>query len=48
MRMARNDGWGTRSNAYQGDEQRASVNPWAAVPYVLAFVFLAAGAAYHG
>jgi hyaluronan synthase len=48
MRMARNDGWGTRSNAFQGETARATLNPWAAVPYLLAFAFFAAGAAYHG
>ena len=29
MRMARNDGWGTRANAFHGDEARtAQSNPW--------------------
>lgn len=48
MRMARNDGWGTRANAFRGEQERRSFNPWAAVPYLLALTFFAAGAAYHG
>ncbi len=49
MRMARNDGWGTRANAFNGDEVKARHrNPWGAVPYVLASVLVFAGVAYHG
>ena len=49
MRMARNDGWGTRANAFHGDEARATrVNPWGVVPYVLAATMILAGVAYHG
>lgn len=48
MRMARNDGWGTRTNAFRGERERRAPNPWAAVPYLLALGFFAAGAAYHG
>lgn len=49
MRMARNDGWGTRANAFQGEEQRTRQrNPWGVVPYVLATVLVFAGVAYHG
>ena len=49
MRMARNDGWGTRANAFSGDEvQSRHVNPWGAVPYLLASMLVFAGVAYHG
>ncbi len=48
MRMAKNDGWGTRRNAFEGDSQRARPNPYAVIPYVLAFVFVLIGVAYHG
>jgi hyaluronan synthase len=49
VRMARNDGWGTRANAFSGDEVAARhVNPWGAIPYVLATVMVFAGVAYHG
>jgi hyaluronan synthase len=49
MRMARNDGWGTRKNAFHGDEARTTrMNPWGVVPYVLAATMIVAGVAYHG
>ncbi len=49
VRMARNDGWGTRDNAFSGDEVSTKrVNPWGAIPYVLASVMVLAGVAYHG
>jgi len=49
MRMARNDGWGTRANAFHGDEARATrVDPWGVVPYALAATMILAGVAYHG
>jgi hyaluronan synthase len=48
VRMARNDGWGTRANAFRGDATRRRANPWALVPYLLASVFVLAGFAYHG
>jgi hyaluronan synthase len=50
VRMARNDGWGTRANAFSGDEPTTTrhVNPWGAIPYVLATVMVFAGVAYHG
>jgi hyaluronan synthase len=48
MRMARNEGWGTRRNAFDGETTRAAPNPYAAIPYLLAFVFLLLGVAYHG
>jgi hyaluronan synthase len=48
MRMAKNDGWGTRRNAFDGKDAQTRANPWAAVPYVLAFTFLLIGVAYHG
>jgi len=49
MRMARNDGWGTRKNAFHGDESVARrVNPWGVLPYVMAATMIFAGAAYHG
>jgi hyaluronan synthase len=48
MRMARNEGWGTRRNAFDGEPVRARPNPYAAIPYLMAFVFLLLGVAYHG
>lgn len=49
MRMARNDGWGTRKNAYRGDDGvKQRVNPWGAIPYVMAAVLVFGGVAYHG
>lgn len=49
MRMARNDGWGTRANAFRGeDEPTRTVNLWGAVPYLLAALMVFAGVAYHG
>lgn len=48
MRMARNDGWGTRRNAFDGDVERAGPNPYAAIPYLFAFFFVLIGVAYHG
>jgi hyaluronan synthase len=49
MRMARNDGWGTRKNAFEGEKQEAKrMNPWGVVPYVLAATMIVAGVAYHG
>ncbi len=48
MRMAKNDGWGTRKNAFDGDAVKARPNPFADIPYVLAFVFVSIGVAYHG
>ncbi len=49
MRMARNDGWGTRKNAFYGDEARTTrMNPWGVVPYALAATMIFAGVAYHG
>lgn len=49
MRMARNDGWGTRANAFKGDDDPVRHrNPWGVVPYVLTTVLVVAGAAYHG
>ena len=49
VRMARNDGWGTRANAFQGEaEPTRHRNPWGVVPYVLATVLVVAGVAYHG
>ena len=49
MRMARNDGWGTRANAFNGDEvKNRHRNPWGAIPYLLASVLVFAGVAYHG
>ena len=49
MRMARNDGWGTRANAFNGDEvKQRHRNPWGAIPYLLASVLVFAGVAYHG
>ncbi|HEY3724676.1 MAG TPA: glycosyltransferase [Acidimicrobiia bacterium] len=48
MRMARNDGWGTRRNAFDGKDTQTRSNPWAVIPYVLAFAFLLIGVAYHG
>jgi len=49
MRMARNDGWGTRANAFNGDEVKTRRrNPWGAIPYLLASVLVFAGVAYHG
>jgi len=47
MRMARNDGWGTRRHAFDGDRARR-VNPYALIPYVLAACFIVAGVAYRG
>jgi hyaluronan synthase len=47
MRMARNDGWGTRRNAFDG-ERRRRINPYAAVPYLLAACFVVAGGLYRG
>jgi hyaluronan synthase len=47
MRMARDDGWGTRANAYRG-EKRKRTNPYGVIPYLLAFTFLFAGVAYRG
>ena len=49
VRMARNDGWGTRANAFQGEEEQTRRrNPWGVIPYVLATVLVFAGVAYHG
>ena len=49
MRMARNDGWGTRANAFNGDEPKnRHRNPLGAIPYLLASVLVFAGVAYHG
>ena len=48
MRMAKNDGWGTRRNAFDGETVKARPNPFAAIPYVLAFTFVLLGVAYHG
>jgi cellulose synthase/poly-beta-1,6-N-acetylglucosamine synthase-like glycosyltransferase len=48
MRMAKNDGWGTRRNAFDGDAAKARPNPLAAIPYLLAFAFVFVGVAYHG
>jgi hyaluronan synthase len=48
MRMAKNDGWGTRRNAFDGDVVKARPNPFAAIPYVVAFMFVFIGVAYHG
>lgn len=47
MRMARNDGWGTRRHAFDGDRTRR-VNPYALIPYLLAACFITAGVAYRG
>lgn len=48
MRMARNDGWGTRRDAFEGERTGSRANPLAAVPYLLAFAFVLIGVAYHG
>lgn len=48
MRMARDDGWGTRRNAYGGESVTGRPNPLGAIPYGLALVFVFAGIAYHG
>ncbi len=49
MRMARNDGWGTRANAFKGGDERVRHrNPWGFVPYILASGLVFAGVAYHG
>lgn len=48
MRMARNDGWGTRRHAFDGEPTTARTNPLAAIPYLLAFGFVLIGVAYHG
>ncbi len=48
MRMARNDGWGTRRDAFDGESAKTRANPLAAIPYVLAFAFVLIGVAYHG
>lgn len=48
MRMARNEGWGTRKNAFDGERKSARPNPYVAIPYLLTFVFLLLGVAYHG
>jgi hyaluronan synthase len=48
MRMARNDGWGTRKNAFDGEGKHAAFNPYAAIPVLLAFCFVFLGVAYHG
>jgi hypothetical protein len=48
MRMARNDGWGTRRDAFEGERTTSRANPLAAVPYLLAFAFVLIGVAYHG
>ena len=37
MRMARNDGWGTRKHAFEGEQTvTRQRNPWGVIPYVLA------------
>jgi len=48
MRMAKNDGWGTRRNAFEGEAAATRPNPFAVIPYVLAFAFVFIGVAYHG
>ena len=49
VRMARNDGWGTRANAFNGDGvQKRRINPWGAIPYAIASTFVFAGVAYRG
>lgn len=49
MRMARNDGWGTRKHAFEGEQTVTKHrNPWGVIPYVLAGTMILAGVAYHG
>ena len=49
MRMARNDGWGTRANAFNGDASTTRRwNPCGSIPYLLAGVLVFGGVAYHG
>lgn len=49
MRMARNDGWGTRKHAFEGEQTVTKQrNPWGVIPYVLAGTMILAGVAYHG
>jgi hyaluronan synthase len=49
MRMARNDGWGTRKHAFEGEQAVTKHrNPWGVIPYLLAGMMIFAGVAYHG
>lgn len=47
VRMARDDGWGTRKNAFKGQTERR-LNPYEFVPWFLASVFVLSGVLYHG